>query len=142
VKKRVLPIVSLIAFFALGFVARDLTSRWSSWSAVMAQEPQAAGANYLYIQEFELGDRMTPNQYFSEAIKLAKAIRATGEYKSVRLFNHNTGPRLSVSMLMEPKSWQAIETGATKWIESSGVLDQPWIWKSHSDDVLTELSLD
>ena len=141
-KKNVLSTLSLTALFALGFFARDLTSLWTSASTVMAQESQATAANYLYIQELELGDRMTPNEYFSEAAKLAKTIRATGEYKSVRLFNHNTGSNLSVYIFMEPKNWQAIETGAAKWIASAGLLDKPWLWKSHSDNILTEVSLD
>ena len=141
-KKRLLPMLLAIALFALGFTVRDLTSLWSSAFAVMAQQPETGAVNYLYIQELELGDRMTPNEYFSEATKLAKAIRATGEYKTVRVFNHNTGPNLSVYIFMEPKSWQAIETGASKWIESAGLLDKPWLWKSHSDNVLTELSVE
>jgi hypothetical protein len=141
-RKRVVRVAALVGLFALGFIARDVVSLWRSGSTVMAQEAPAAGTNYLYILEYELGDRLSPREYFAEAVKLAKAIRATGEYKSVRVFNHNTGPHLSVYVFVEPKSWQAIETGANKWIESTGALDKPWIWKSHSDNLLTELSLD
>ena len=70
-------------------------------------------------------------------------MRATGEYKSVRLFIHNTGPRLALYILGEPKSWQAIEDGEAKFFAANPeLLEQPITWATHSDNLLAEIAVE
>jgi len=58
----------------------------------------------------------------------------------VRLFIHNTGPAFSLYIMMEPKSWQAIETGADKFLAARpDILGKPLKWARHSDNLLSEV---
>jgi len=119
----------------------------TGYTAASAQEQAPAspisGSNYLYIQEYEIGPGTVPDDAVSLAQEWVKKFRATGEYKSVRLYIHNTGPRFALYILMEPKSWQAIEDGANKFFAANPeIMNQPFNWGAHSDNLLSEISVD
>lgn len=57
------------------------------------------------------------------------------EYKSVRLYIHNTGPKFALYILEEPKSWQSIETGGEKFLAATEVMSQSFMWGRHTDNV-------
>jgi hypothetical protein len=117
------------------------------YTAASAQEETPASpvysSNYLYIQEYEIGTGTAPSDAISQAQEWVKEFRATGEYKSVRLYIHNTGPRFALYILIEPKSWQALEDGANKFFAANpGVMDQAFNWGRHSDNLLSEIPVD
>lgn len=103
-------------------------------------KPAVTGSNYLYIEEFEIPTGTAPNDAIAEASGWVRDLRKTGEYRNVRLYMHNTGPALAVYILMEPKSWQALETGADKFFAARpDILGQPLKWARHSDNLLSEV---
>jgi hypothetical protein len=110
---------------------------------VVARQESAnpiTASNYLYIEEFEFAAGVVPNAAIAEASQWVKDMRKTGEFKSVRLFIHNTGPRFALYVLTEPKSWQAIETGFGKFLAArADVMTKPQTWAGHSDNLLSEI---
>lgn len=119
----------------------------TGYTAATAQEEAPAspisGQNYLYIQEYEIGSDTVPNDAISVAQEWVKEFRETGEYKSVRLYIHNTGSRFALYILMEPKSWQALEDGANKFFSANPeIMNQPFNWGGHSDNLLSEIPVD
>lgn len=107
------------------------------------QENPITGSNYLYIEEMEIGFGMVANEAIAEAQGWVKTMRETGEYKSVRLFIHNTGPRFALYILAEPNNWQSIETGAEKWLAAHPeIMSQPFKWGAHSDNLLSEIPVE
>ena len=117
------------------------------YSATMAQEEASSsvitGPNYLYIQEYEISPGTVPKDAIAVAQELVKGFRATDEYKSVRLFIHNTGPLFAIYILMEPNSWQAIEDGANKFFAANpGFFDNAFNWGKHSDNLLNEVPVE
>lgn len=124
-----------------------LSSMLVLYSSARAQgddDPNAfLSNNYLYIEEFQVPTGMTPNEAIAEGQMWVKSYRATGEYKSVRLFLHNTGPSFSVYVLLEPNSWQSIETGQAKFFEAQpDFMDRPWKFALHSDNLLSEVPVE
>lgn len=108
------------------------------------QQPQGAeqilGPNYVYIEEFQFVPGMIPNQMISEAQGWVRAMRNTGDFKSVRLFIHNTGPAFALYVIAEPRSWQAIETGFEKFFAAyPNVMNEPQRWGPHTDNLLSEI---
>ena len=119
-----------------------MVGSWSTAQDDLIEESYAA-ANLLYLQSFEIAPGAIPNEAIAEAQEWVKAYRATGEYKSVRLFVHHTGPSFSLYMMLEPKSWQAIQDGQNKFFEAMAeTMDQPFNWATHSDNLLTEVPVD
>ena len=117
----------------------------SSWSIAQDDliEDSFEAANLLYIESFELAPGAVPNEAIAQAQGWAKSYRATGEYKSVRLFVHHTGPNFALYLMLEPKSWQAIQDGQNKFFEArSEEMDKPFNWANHSDNLLSEIPLD
>ena len=111
---------------------------------VARQQPAnpITGANYLYIEEFEIATGVAPNDAIAEASQWVRDMRKTGEFKSVRLLIHNTGPRFALYVLSEPKSWQAIESGFDKFLTARpDIMTKPLKWAHHSDNLLSELSV-
>ena len=46
-------------------------------------------------------------------------------------------------MLLEPKSWQAIEDGQNKFFEANpDLMDRPFNWGVHSDNLLGEIPVE
>jgi hypothetical protein len=124
-----------------------LSSMLVLYSSARAQDDDDPNAflsnNYLYIEEFQVPTGMTPNEAIAEGQMWVKSYRATGEYKSVRLFLHNTGPSFSVYVLLEPNSWQSIETGQAKFFEAQpDFMDRPWKFALHSDNLLSEVPVE
>ena len=113
-------------------------------SSAVAQDEEDPNAflssNYLYIEEFQVPTGMTPNEAIAEGGMWVRKYRATGEYKSVRMFLHNTGPSFSVYILLEPNSWQSIEVGQAKFFEADpDFMDRPWKFAVHTDNLLSEV---
>ena len=134
-----------VFLFAVLLVASSMTMRSSASSAAQEGQQEAAmeEPNYLYIEEFEFGTGMSVNEGIAEAKSWVKAKRATGEYKSVRLFIHDTGPRLAIYVLEEPKSWESIKSGSDKFFASMpDVGDTPFKWGRHSDNLLSEIEVE
>jgi hypothetical protein len=111
-------------------------------STAMAEQSPITGGNYLYIQEYVVGPDMTPDEAVARGSEIVRAMRNTGEYRSVRLYIHNTGPQMGIYVLAEPNSWQAIEMGANKAIQALGYMSQRWGWASHSDNLMSEIQLE
>jgi hypothetical protein len=103
------------------------------------QEAAITGPNYLYINELEIAPGMIPSEAVAEASTWVNALRETGDFKSVRLFIHNTGPRFALYVIVEPNSWQSMETGFSKFLEAYAMMDKPWPWGTHSDNLLSEI---
>ena len=116
-------------------------------SSITAQEDlieeSFAADNLLYLEEFELAPGVIPNEAIAEALGWARTYRATGEYKSVRLFVHHTGPSFALYLMLEPKSWQAIQDGQNKFFEANAeMMDTPFNWATHSDNLLSEIPVE
>ena len=85
------------------------------------------GPRYLYIEEFEIPTGTAPSDAVAEASGWVRDLRKTGEYRDVRLLIHNTGPAFSLYIMMEPNSWQALETGANKFFAARpDILGKPF----------------
>jgi hypothetical protein len=107
------------------------------------QETPFTGPNYLYIEEYEIARGMVPNEAIAEAQGWVKVMRETGEFKSVRLFVHNTGPRFALYILAETDNWQSIEAGFEKMLAAlPDWMDQPFRWGKHSDNLLSEIAVE
>ncbi len=103
------------------------------------QKNPITGLNYLYLNELEIPTGKTPNECIGEATEWVHALRQTGEFKSIRLYIHNTGPIFALYLFAEPNDWQSIETGFEKAISIMGLMDRPWFWARHSDHLLSEI---
>jgi hypothetical protein len=109
------------------------------------QQPSSpiTGANYLYIEEYEIPAGASINDVIAEASQWVRDFRNTGEYKSVRLFIHNSGPALALYILQEPNNWQAIETGANKFFAARpDIMSNPIKWGRRSDNILNEIPVE
>ncbi len=125
------------------FVIMILVMGYSFITAQEKQQESPFTTNYLYIEEMEIAPGMVVNDGIMEAQSWVKTMRNTGDFKSVRLFIHNTGPRFAIYLLAEPNSWQSIETGLEKWIAAHPeLMSQPWKWGTHSDNLLSEISVE
>jgi len=117
-----------------------------SFVAGQAQEkpPPFTGPDYLYIEEFEIANTVSMNDAIAEATKWVGMYRKSGEFKSVRLFMHNTGPELAAYILIEPNDWQSLETGFQKTFAANPeLLSEPIGWVSgHSDNLLSEITVE
>ena len=101
---------------------------------------QIVGPNYMYIEEFQFAPGMVPNQAIAEASGWVRSMRNTGEFKSVRLYIHNTGPAFALYVLAEPNSWQALETGFEKFFAAyPSMMNEPFRWGPHTDNLLSEI---
>ncbi len=115
---------------------------------IKAQEKKPASPwvgelNYLYILEFEYGTGQSFNEAIAEMKDWVKVMRETGEFKSVKLYTHHTGPRAALYILIEPNSWQAIETGWQKTIAAfPDLMNKPNKFGSHSDNLLSEIPVE
>jgi len=120
---------------------------FTSSSRVTAQddlvESSFESQNLLYIEEFTFAPGSVMNEAVAEMQEWVKGYRETGEYKSVRLFFHHTGPNLAVYLLLEPKSWQSIQDGQNKFFDANPeLMDKPFNWAGHSDNLLTEIPVE
>ncbi len=115
------------------------------FGGAMAQEAASpiTGENYLYIEEFEIGPHMVPDEAIAKLSGWVRILRKTGEFKSVRLYIHNTGPRFSLYIFVEPKNWQSIETGFEKFFAANPeIMSEPLGFGRHTDNLLSELSVE
>jgi hypothetical protein len=115
------------------------------FGGAMAQEAASpiTGENYLYIEEFEIGPHMVPDEAIAKASGWVREYRKTGEFKSVRLYIHNTGPRFSLYIFAEPKNWQSIETGFEKFFAANPeIMSEPLGFGRHTDNLLSEVSVE
>ena len=112
-------------------------------TAAQEQKWAVTGPNYLYIEEFEIGANMVPNEAIAKASGWVHDYRKTGEFKSVKLYIHNTGPRFSLYILIEPKSWQSIETGFDKFYAATPeIMSEALGFGRHTDNILSEVDVE
>ena len=101
---------------------------------------QEAETNYMVIQDFGLAPGITPNEGIESLSEWVRAIRATGKHKSVRLFMHYWGSDRIFYLVSETSDWDAIGTFFEDLLAAQpGFMDEPWIFGSHSDEILTEI---
>ena len=115
------------------------------FGGAMAQEAASpiTGENYLYIEEFEIGPHMVPEEAIAKLSGWVHNLRETGEFKSVRLYIHNTGPRFALYIFAEPKNWQSIETGFEKFFAANPeLMSEPSGFGRHTDNLLSEISVE
>jgi hypothetical protein len=133
----VLVVLAVVALVTVAGVGSPLI-----WAQEKESESPVFGPKYLYIAEYEIGTGQSVNEAIAECTKWVKGMRETGEFLSVRLYMHNTGPRAAVYILAETKSWQAIEDGHEKWMAAMpGFLDTKWKFGTHSDNLLSEIEV-
>jgi hypothetical protein len=111
----------------------------------VAQEASSpiTGPDYLYIEEFEIATNTVPNDAIAELSGWVRDLRKTGEFKGVRLYIHNTGPRYALYILAEPKNWQSIETGFEKFFAANpGIMSEPYKFGRHTDNLLNEIPVE
>jgi len=114
-----------------------------NWAQEKDSESPASATKYLYISEFEIGADQSFNEAMAECITWVKIYRGTGEFSSVRLYMHHTGPRAALYILLEADNWQAIENGHNKWIEAMpDFFDRKMKFGSHSDNLLNEIEVE
>jgi hypothetical protein len=112
---------------------------WATARAVSSQDEP----NYLVMSMYELAPGQTFSAAAAEVSQWARILRASGHYKSVRLFVHDYGPELAFYVLAEPNDWASIPAGFAALLEAQpDLLDQPWNFQSHSDNILTEIPLE
>jgi hypothetical protein len=136
-KKRYLFVAGVLVFL-LGITA---SSFLRSQEAKKQVSPITA-ENYLYISDYEIGPGMTMNKAIAESTDWVRSLRKTGEFKSVKLYVHNTGPRFAVYVLAEPKSWQSLETGWQKFFAAYPEFGDKPVWFTHSDNLLSEIPVE
>ena len=107
-----------------------------------AQPQQQPQENLLVIGRFDIPSGRSLNEAVAEATQWVKDLRATGEFRSVRLYMHNWGPELSVYVIHEPRSWQSIKNGYDKLFAARpDLMTAPFKWAGHSDNILTEIAV-
>ena len=122
---------SLILAFGL-FIA----GRQTGFAQQAAQPPEA----FLLIEKFDFASGRVISEGLQEASGWVREMRKTGEYNSVRLYMHNYGPELAVYVVAEPKSWQALKSGADKLFAARpDIMTTPFRWAGHSDNILAEV---
>lgn len=132
-KKTILAASGVMLFAS--FVAVGVTS-------VLAQQETTppTAEHFLYIENFEIAPGQIPNEAVAEASNWVRLMRETGEFESVKLYMHHTGPRFALYMLAETSSWEAINAGFEKLFEAMpDWMDQPYKFGKHGDNVLSEI---
>ncbi len=136
-KKRFL-LVAGVLMFLLAVTASPLMRSQET----KKQVTPLIGENYLYMEEFEIGPGMTMNKAIAEGKDWVRGMRKTGDFKSVKLYIHNTGPRFAVYIFAEPKSWQSIETGFAKFLAAMPDFGDRPVWFAHSDNLVSEIPVE
>ncbi len=104
-------------------------------TATVQQEP-----NYLVIETYEIPSDRSFADAQEEMMEVVRAHRSTGAYKSVRLFTHAWGPELAFYLVEEPNDWASIPAGFEAQMEDQpDMMNQPFRWASHTDNILTEV---
>jgi hypothetical protein len=101
---------------------------------------QAQQANYLVIEEFELGPDMSMNDGIARLSEWVRALRATGKHSDVRLFMHDWGPEAALYIVSETEDWDAVGTiFADVLAVEPDFMTQPFGFLGHSDNILSEI---
>ncbi len=104
-------------------------------AAQSQQEP-----NYLVISTYDPAPGRSWNDATEEMSEVVRLHRASGAYKSVRLFEHNWGPESAFYMVAEPNDWASIPQGFQAQLQAQPDLnDRPDNWSGHSDNILSEI---
>ena len=99
-----------------------------------------AAQRFLYIEDFEIVPGQVPSEAVAAASEWVRIMRETGEFESVKLYMHHTGPRFALYVLAETSSWQAINDGFGKMFEAMpDWMDRPYQFGAHSDNLLSEI---
>lgn len=124
--------------FVLALVCIPLLVTATRATVQSQQEP-----NYLVISVFHLAPGRSFNDASAEVAEQVRIIRASGKYKSVRLFAHNWGSELAFYVISEPNDWASIPAGFRAILQAQpDFLDRPFRWQAHSDNILTEIPVD
>lgn len=130
-KRIPLPLLALVVCIPL--------TAFATAKAIQSQDEP----NYLVISMYEVAPGQTFSDAAAEVSQWAGILRASGHYKSVRLFVHDWGSELAFYILSEPNNWASIPAGFAALLDAQpDLLDRPWNWQSHSDDIFTEIPLD
>jgi hypothetical protein len=91
--------------------------------------------NFLVISQHNIPHGRSIEEATAEASQLVRDLRATKEFRSVRLYTHSFSSDLALYVLQEPNSWQAIRTGWDKVLMARPDLRTMALrWASHSDN--------
>ncbi len=106
----------------------------------VAAQAQQQETNHLVISIYDPAPGRSYNEAMEEMSEIVRIHRATGEYKSVRLFSHNWGPENAFYMISEPNEWASIPAGFSAQLDAQpDLLDRPDQWEAHSDNILAEV---
>ncbi len=135
------------AFAVVAALALAIPAAYWASPPIEAEPVQQAdvitGPTYLYLEEFEIAPGQIPNEAIAEMTEWVKIMRESGEFTSVRLFIHNTGPRFALYLLIETDNWQSLETGFEKLLAAlPEFMDEPFRWAGHSDNLLSEIPVE
>lgn len=121
---------------AVGVLSLVFTARAVSHAQQAAQAPP----NRIVIEEFVVPPNRAVGEAIAEISQLIKDMRATGEYKSVRLYLHEWGSELALYVITEPRSWASIEAGWEKLTKARpDLMTSPYKFGRHSDQILAEV---
>jgi hypothetical protein len=136
-KKRLLPGAGVLLFLLVVTASPLMRPQETK-----KQVSPVIGENYLSMEEFEIGPGMTMNKAIAEGKDWVRGMRKTGDFKSVKLYIHNTGPRLAIYIFAEPKNWQSIETGFAKFIATMPDFGDRPVWFTHNDNLVSEIPVE
>ncbi len=114
----------------------------ASATATTAHAEEAESPNYLYIMKFAIPPGTVPADAVETVSKMVRIMRKSGDWKSVRMFFHDTGPDVALYTLAEPNDWAAIETGNATMVEEMDIMNTPFMWVRHTDNILVEMAVD
>jgi hypothetical protein len=124
--------------FSLVIGSMALVALGSLVGIVAAQSQEEP--NLLVISIYDPAPGRSFNDATEEMSEIVRVHRATGAYKSVRLFSHNWGPEMAFYLVTEPNDWASIPEGFQAELEADpDLLDRPDGWEAHSDNILAEI---
>jgi hypothetical protein len=136
-------VVAIVVAFGAGAAVSGGGALPAAMGTAPAQLAEQQPTRYLYIEEFTMAAGQSWNASMREVSGWVRDMRATGEFRSVRLYSHHTGPAMSFYVHAETDSWQAIDDGFNKFFAARpGILDEPFPFSAHSDNLLSEIIVD
>jgi len=111
-------------------------------STLLAQDNQDAPmGTFLYFSSWGIDGDLSINENITQVMTFAQNMKASGKFKSVRVFMHHTGEKLAIYTLAEAEGWNNVGAGVA-FAESKIDFDKPAPFgDTHSDDILVELPM-
>ena len=98
--------------------------------------------NYLVMEKFVIAPNQTPAEAIERLSTYVRALRATGDHSSVRLFFHDWGPEVAVYLISETTDWSAVGNIFNEVLAvDTDFMNQPFGFAGHSDNIMTEISV-